>query len=69
MWKSLKNKHILPFLGLNPHNLTPFYGMVSPWMKNGNIRQYLAEMGTHGLSNSDVNELVSIDSLFIVFSL
>ena len=37
-WKRLSHPHILPFLGLTrDHHLS----LVSPWMSNGNILEYL----------------------------
>lgn len=41
LWKHLDHQHILPFLGVTKTVFAPRLGLVSPWMANGNILQYL----------------------------
>ncbi|KAH8105621.1 kinase-like domain-containing protein [Phellopilus nigrolimitatus] len=42
LWRNLKHKNILPFLGLCANEFAPRIAMVSLWMKNGDLRSYLA---------------------------
>ncbi|KAJ7572221.1 kinase-like domain-containing protein [Mycena floridula] len=42
LWKQLDHPNILPFLGLNTEIFPPTVCLVSPWMANGNLRQYSA---------------------------
>jgi hypothetical protein len=65
MWKSLNHRHILPFYGLNPFDMYPFYGMVSPWMKNGNILYYTSDMS---ISVREIDEMVLIRWQILVFN-
>jgi len=53
VWKNLKHPHILPFLGVDSDNFHMCIGMVSPWMENGTIRQYMEDRGH---SNVNVNK-------------
>ncbi|KAH7925413.1 kinase-like protein [Leucogyrophana mollusca] len=42
LWRQLSNPHVLPFLGVHHCPEKPLYvGLVSPWMDNGNVLQYL----------------------------
>ncbi|KAJ7193806.1 kinase-like domain-containing protein, partial [Mycena pura] len=43
IWKNLRHRFILPFLGVDRVTFSPFLCMVSPWMKNGTILKYLSE--------------------------
>ena len=47
MWKRLSDPNTLPFIGAYMHG--PELVMVSEWMDNGNIKQYLRK-------NSHVNK-------------
>jgi len=40
-WKHLTHPHILPFLGVTHDVFTPRLSLVSPWMPNGNILNYI----------------------------
>ncbi|KAJ7572208.1 kinase-like domain-containing protein, partial [Mycena floridula] len=42
LWKQLDHPNILPFLGLNTEMFTPTVCLISPWIANGNLRQYSA---------------------------
>ncbi|KAF7316134.1 Kinase-like protein [Mycena indigotica] len=41
LWRQLRHPHILQFLGLDNENFPTSFSMVSAWMDNGNILQYL----------------------------
>ncbi|KAJ7141940.1 kinase-like domain-containing protein [Mycena crocata] len=53
VWKELDHPNILRFIGVDRETFAPSVGMVSPWMANGNILQYL---DSHG--RDDVNKLL-----------
>lgn len=40
LWGRLRNEHILPLLGLC-HGYGPLPGLVSPWMENGILSDFL----------------------------
>ncbi|KAK0447534.1 kinase-like domain-containing protein [Armillaria borealis] len=42
VWRNLKHPNILPFLGVNLQLRAPNICLVSPWMKNGNINEFLS---------------------------
>jgi hypothetical protein len=49
LWQRLKHKNILPLYGLVSDLCGPgTFGMVSPWITNGNLTQYL--LGSPSLS-------------------
>ncbi|KAJ6476335.1 kinase-like domain-containing protein [Mycena sanguinolenta] len=50
LWKDLRHPHILPFLGIDADSFPSFLCMVSPWMENGTVINYLK---THGHANID----------------
>ena len=42
IWRQLRHINILPFLCLHyPGNDLSRFGLVSPWMENGNLREFL----------------------------
>ncbi|KAJ7585171.1 kinase-like domain-containing protein [Mycena floridula] len=50
LWRQLKHKHILPFLGVS-RDFSPSLAWVSPWMRHGNVLSFLqAQPGTERLS-------------------
>ncbi|KAF7373176.1 Kinase-like protein [Mycena sanguinolenta] len=51
VWKDLHHPYILPFLGIDRDSFPTTLCMVSPWMKNGSVMNYLK---THGHANVDM---------------
>ncbi|KAJ7585006.1 kinase-like domain-containing protein [Mycena floridula] len=41
VWKQLDHPNVLPFLGVNVEMFAPSFCLVSPWMSNGNLTQFL----------------------------
>ncbi|KAJ7584964.1 kinase-like domain-containing protein [Mycena floridula] len=41
VWKQLDHPNVLPFLGVNVDLFAPSFCLVSPWMSNGNLIQFL----------------------------
>ncbi|KAF8183812.1 hypothetical protein K438DRAFT_1489563, partial [Mycena galopus ATCC 62051] len=41
VWKDLHHPHILSFLGIDKHSFPSGICMVSPWMENGTVMDYL----------------------------
>ena len=41
VWYHLKHDHILPFLGIDKVIFSPHYCMVTPWLPNGHILQFI----------------------------
>ncbi|KAJ7584962.1 kinase-like domain-containing protein [Mycena floridula] len=41
VWNQLDHPNVLPFLGVNVDLFAPSFCLVSPWMSNGNLMQYL----------------------------
>ncbi|KAJ7583148.1 kinase-like domain-containing protein, partial [Mycena floridula] len=41
VWKQLNHPNVLPFLGVNVELFAPSFCLVSPWMSNGNLLQFL----------------------------
>ena len=41
LWKGLTHDHVLPFLGVTEDVFPRTICMVTPWMKNGNIMEYI----------------------------
>ncbi|KAJ7598719.1 kinase-like domain-containing protein [Mycena floridula] len=41
VWKQLNHPNVLPFLGVNVELFAPSFCLVSPWMSNGNLMQFL----------------------------
>lgn len=46
VWKYLRHKHVLPFLGVDRTVFTRFYCLVSPWVDWGNIRDCRNRLAT-----------------------
>ena len=44
VWRQLKHRHILPFLGVDRFAFPSRLCMVSPWMPYGNINQCMSEL-------------------------
>lgn len=44
MWKSLKHKFVLPFLGIYETDSATQFFLVSPYMKNGTLSQWRKEL-------------------------
>jgi hypothetical protein len=49
VWKRLGHRFILPFLGIEIETFLRFPSMVSPWMRNGTILEYLERNGNIGI--------------------
>jgi hypothetical protein len=60
----LNNPHVLPFVGLSPCICPPGFAIVSPYMVNGTINDYLAHH-----PNADVMHLVRKSRPFYVYGL
>jgi serine/threonine protein kinase len=41
MWKELEHPNILPFLGVDMTLRRPSCCLISPWMKNGNVLEFI----------------------------
>jgi serine/threonine protein kinase len=63
LWQSLDHPHILPFLGVDQVSFAPLICMVSPWMMNGNLLEYVQNSFC---TAEEVNELVSIASMIFI---
>jgi hypothetical protein len=47
MWKQFRHPNILPFLGVCLEMFAPRYCLISPWMSNGTIIQFLEKNPGH----------------------
>ncbi|KAJ7578052.1 kinase-like domain-containing protein [Mycena floridula] len=47
IWKQLSHPNLLPFLGANLSHFYPSLALVSPWMANGDIMEYLKRNPKH----------------------
>lgn len=47
VWKHLDHPNVLPLLGVNMELFKPSFCLVSPWMQNGNLLDYLEKNPTH----------------------
>ena len=47
VWKQLNHPNVLPFLGINMELFTPRFCLVSPWMSNGSLLDYLKKNPEH----------------------
>ncbi|KAJ7574471.1 kinase-like domain-containing protein, partial [Mycena floridula] len=45
LWQRLQHPYVLPFSGIDSETFPSFLCMVSPWMKNGTILNYLSANG------------------------
>ncbi|PBK85265.1 kinase-like protein, partial [Armillaria gallica] len=43
VWRQLRHPHILPLLGVNEDLFAPRFCLISPWMRHGNIIEYLQD--------------------------
>ena len=60
LWRQLSHPHVLPFYGaFHWSEVPPRLCLVSPWMENGNIVQYLERN-----PQADRQSLVSLQKLF-----
>ncbi|KAE9391639.1 kinase-like protein, partial [Gymnopus androsaceus JB14] len=50
VWRQLKHKNILSFLGVNTTLFFPSFCLISPWMDNGNIIRYLKLYPDHNIN-------------------
>ncbi|KAJ7586154.1 kinase-like domain-containing protein [Mycena floridula] len=41
VWRQLNHPNVLPFLGVNVDLFAPSFCLISPWMSNGNLMQFL----------------------------
>ncbi len=57
IWRHLNHQNILPFYGVYTGDALPDSAMVSPWMPNGDILDYV-----HHHLDVDRHELVSLPS-------
>ncbi|KAJ7029581.1 kinase-like domain-containing protein [Mycena alexandri] len=48
VWQNLQHPFILPFLGVDKANFPSVLGLVSPWMSNGTVLEYLGRSGKPG---------------------
>jgi hypothetical protein len=55
-WRYLDHQHLLPLLGVSQDAMAPRLSLVTPWMANGNMLEYLRE-------HDDVDELPLVWSL------
>ncbi|KZT27470.1 kinase-like protein [Neolentinus lepideus HHB14362 ss-1] len=49
IWHQLQHDNILPFLGIDCDSITSMFCMVSPWMKNGTIINFLHRKGAENV--------------------
>lgn len=62
IWKKLSNPNILPLIGASMHG--PELVMVSEWMNNGNVKQYL-RTNSHVNKPSLVRALPTLDRISV----
>ena len=55
LWESLDHPHVLTFYGVDAVNFCPCMCMISPWMENGNLLEYVSRQRR---SEAEINELV-----------
>ena len=60
MWRALRHPNVLPLLGVTMSEDPPRFVMVSEWMKNGNINEYLKRV--------EADRLKLVCLLFMVFT-
>ncbi len=41
IWRTFKHENVCPFFGVCVDEFSPRYALVSPWMPNGNLMEYL----------------------------
>ena len=56
VWKTLNHRYVLPFLGIDVESFPRQPCVVSPWMTNGTINEFLQQ--NHAKEKVDVNQLV-----------
>ena len=70
LWRQLKHPNILPFYGVCIDEFAPRIAMVSPWMENGNLLDYLIRGSQHNPTRIDIvcaggkSRLLLIDKTF-----
>jgi hypothetical protein len=42
-WRYLDHPHLLPLLGVSQEAMAPRLSLVTPWMANGNVLDYLED--------------------------
>ena len=55
MWKQFKHVNILPFIGVNTELFPSSFCLISPWMSNGNVIDYLQQL--KNVENRDISQL------------
>ncbi|KAF5371255.1 hypothetical protein D9758_004236 [Tetrapyrgos nigripes] len=64
LWRQLNHPNVLPFLGVNVNLFNPTrLCLISPWMENGNIIQYLMNHPDHDLLDSISDIAAGMDYL------
>ncbi|KIY67217.1 kinase-like protein [Cylindrobasidium torrendii FP15055 ss-10] len=63
VWRQLHHENILRFIGINEDLFHPSFCLISPWMKNGNILQYLDTHPTHSRLDVMIDILAGLDYL------
>ncbi|KAF8184578.1 kinase-like domain-containing protein [Mycena galopus ATCC 62051] len=48
IWQHLRHPYILPFIGIDRETFPPSFCLVSPWMENGTVLQFLDNCGRTG---------------------
>ncbi len=43
-WRLFDHENVCPFIGVSVEEFSPRYALVSPWMDNGNLMQYLKKV-------------------------
>jgi serine/threonine protein kinase len=57
LWRQLDHPHVLPFQGVDRVTFPSCYAMVSPWMENGSIRDFIR---SRTCTQKQINKLVGI---------
>ncbi|KAF9011554.1 hypothetical protein BDZ89DRAFT_963934, partial [Hymenopellis radicata] len=47
VWRQLRHRNVLPFLGVSNDLFAPSFCLISPWMENGNIMSFLERHPAH----------------------
>lgn len=43
IWRLFNHENVCPFFGVCVDEFSPRYALVSPWMPNGNLMQFMAK--------------------------
>lgn len=63
VWRRLRSRYVLPFLGASSTTGPPPWFIVSPYLKNGNILNYIANIGMQQPQTTHVNKLALIHQI------